>query len=307
MLPLASTGGFAVLFHRETLESWDKLAPGGLSLDDYRKLVEPMTDVAELRRLLRTMFSPKMEETSPRQQRYQAQPPRVRITCEVEKDGVRERKELPFVVGVLADLSGNVVPRASVRQRSFLFAGIDREHFDLMLRYLPPRLALEIPSHLGEGESLLRLTLRFRQFNDFRPEKIVEQVPALKALLLELRGAAKSLEAARFAQTDRLTHVVGDLESKLSLQLREILHHPSFQRLEATWRGLHYLAHQSETGADLKIRVLNVSKEQLLEDLSDPAGIEQNLLFREVCPRNLPRNRSASSSGIANSITFPTT
>src|SRR5438445_9529672 len=56
---------------------------------------------------------------------------------------------------------------------------------------------------------------------------------------------------------------VAEIDKKLSSQLNEVMHHEDFQKLEGTWRGLHYLVHQSETGESLKIRVLNVSKRDL--------------------------------------------
>jgi type VI secretion system protein ImpC len=52
---------------------------------------------------------------------------------------------------------------------------------------------------------------------------------------------------------------IGKIDKQLSSQLNEVMHDPAFQKLEGTWRGLHYLVHQSETGENLKIRVLNVS------------------------------------------------
>ena len=58
---------------------------------------------------------------------------------------------------------------------------------------------------------------------------------------------------------------IGEIDKKLSAQLNEILHHPEFQKLEGTWRGLHYLVHQTETGENLKIRVLNVSKKRAVQ------------------------------------------
>src|SRR5579872_1979487 len=67
----------------------------------------------------------------------------------------------------------------------------------------------------------------------------------------------ESMINARIAQIDHL----------ISIQLNEVLHHPEFQKLEATWRGLKYLLEQSETGTQLKIRVLNASKKDLLRDL----------------------------------------
>jgi len=77
---------------------------------------------------------------------------------------------------------------------------------------------------------------------------------------------------ARIAQIDHL----------LSIQLNEILHAPEFQRLEATWRGLKYLLSQSETGTGLKLKVLNVSKKELLRDLQRAPEFDQSALFKKV-------------------------
>lgn len=77
---------------------------------------------------------------------------------------------------------------------------------------------------------------------------------------------------ARIAQIDHL----------LSLQLNEILHHPEFQRLEASWRGLQYLIKNSETGTMLKVKVLNVSKKDLLRDLQRAPEFDQSALFKKV-------------------------
>jgi type VI secretion system protein ImpC len=73
-----------------------------------------------------------------------------------------------------------------------------------------------------------------------------------------------------------------EIDKKLSAQLSEILHHPDFQRLEGTWRGLDYLIKQSETGDTLKIKVLNVSKKALAKDLAKAAEFDQSTLFKKV-------------------------
>jgi len=75
---------------------------------------------------------------------------------------------------------------------------------------------------------------------------------------------------------------VGQLDQKLSAQLNEIMHHEDFQKLEGSWRGLHYLVHQSETGEHLKIRVLNVSKRELFKDLEKAAEFDQSSLFKKI-------------------------
>src|SRR5215475_5970260 len=75
---------------------------------------------------------------------------------------------------------------------------------------------------------------------------------------------------------------IAQLDKKLSLQLNEIMHTPEFQKLEGTWRGLHYLVHQSETGEQLKIRVLNASKKDLFKDLEKAIEFDQSALFKKV-------------------------
>src|SRR6516162_1169826 len=72
------------------------------------------------------------------------------------------------------------------------------------------------------------------------------------------------------------------IDKKLSAQLNEIMHQPEFQQLEATWRGLHYLVHQSETGENLKIRVMNVKKRELFKDLEKAVEFDQSALFKKV-------------------------
>jgi type VI secretion system protein ImpC len=75
---------------------------------------------------------------------------------------------------------------------------------------------------------------------------------------------------------------IADIDELLSRQLNEIMHASEFQKLEASWRGLHYLVHQSETSTMLKIRMLNVSKQDLLRDLERAAEFDQSALFKKV-------------------------
>lgn len=75
---------------------------------------------------------------------------------------------------------------------------------------------------------------------------------------------------------------IAEIDRLLSAQLNQIMHHEDFQKLEASWRGLHYLVHQSETGETLKIRVLNASKKDLLKDLEKASEFDQSALFKKV-------------------------
>jgi type VI secretion system protein ImpC len=75
---------------------------------------------------------------------------------------------------------------------------------------------------------------------------------------------------------------IAAIDKKLSAQLNEVMHHADFQKLESSWRGLHYLVHQSETGESLKIRVLNVSKRDLFKDLEKAVEFDQSAMFKKV-------------------------
>ena len=75
---------------------------------------------------------------------------------------------------------------------------------------------------------------------------------------------------------------IGEIDKKLTSQLNEVMHHPDFQKLEGTWRGLHYLTQQSETGENLKIRILNVSKRDLFKDLEKASEFDQSSLFKKI-------------------------
>ena len=64
-----------------------------------------------------------------------------------------------------------------------------------------------------------------------------------------------------------ISNAIAQIDAVMSRQLAEILHHPDYQKLEGSWRGLHHLVMNSETGADLKIRVMNIGKRELFKDL----------------------------------------
>ena len=89
---------------------------------------------------------------------------------------------------------------------------------------------------------------------------------------MSLTRDAEVTIASRIAEIDRL----------ISLQLNEVLHHPAFQMLEASWRGIKYLMDQSETNDSLKIKLLNVSKRDLLRDLQRAPEFDQSALFKKV-------------------------
>jgi type VI secretion system protein ImpB len=108
-------------------------------------------------------------------------PPRVQITYDVETGGAIQMKELPFVAGILADLSGKPAePLPKLKERKFV--EIDRDNFNDVLASQKPRLALRVDNRLVNDDSKLNVELSFSKIDDFRPEGIVNQVEALRKL-----------------------------------------------------------------------------------------------------------------------------
>jgi type VI secretion system protein ImpC len=97
--------------------------------------------------------------------------------------------------------------------------------------------------------------------------------------------AALVLNDSKAVSKDVITTIearIAELDRLLSEQLNEVLHHPEFQALEASWRGLHYLVSQTETSTSLKIAVLNATKKDLLKDARNASEFDQTTLFKKV-------------------------
>ncbi len=82
--------------------------------------------------------------------------------------------------------------------------------------------------------------------------------------------------------TVTINQAIAALDAKVSKQLAAVMHHPEFVALEGSWRGLRHLVMNSETSANLKIRVLNVSKKELGRDLSKATEFDQSLIFKSI-------------------------
>lgn len=134
--------------------------------------------------------------------------PRVHIKYEVETEGTMVQKELPFVVGVLGDFSGD--PTADPRpfgERKFV--QIDKDNFDTVMARMTPGLNLEVENTLTDDDTVMRVNLAFNSMADFEPARVVEQVPALKSLL-ESRNRLRDLlaKADRSEQLEQLLEEV---------------------------------------------------------------------------------------------------
>jgi len=288
--------------------------------------------------------------------------PRVHITYDVEIGDAIVQRELPLIVGILADLSGK--PKEAlppIKERAFVF--IDRDNFDDVMAGSQVRLAYSVANAIsGEEGATTNLELEFHSIEDFTPLSLVKQIPItntvyasrcrirdfmakldgndpLDAILDEILGdeakqteligvydGAEDMSAVEpnelitrmltegrmalddsqkpyaleligeFAMSilkdagenaspvaaDRMSDRISLIDNQLTQQINLVMHDGAFQKLEATWRGLHFLVMNTETGSHLKLRLFNVSKEDLLKDLQKAVEFDQSSLFKKV-------------------------
>src|ERR1035438_9626439 len=119
-------------------------------------------------------------------------PPRAHITYDVQVGDAIEKRDLPFVAGVLADLSGmpdKALPPIAKRK----FVEIDRDNFNDVMKKIGPRLAFKVQNRLSEDDTKLNVELRFESMEDFQPANIARQITPLRKLL-ELRSSLSNLD-----------------------------------------------------------------------------------------------------------------
>ena len=149
-----------------------------------------------------------MASESTQKKLSRVRPPRVHITYDVEIGDAIQLKEIPFVVGVLSDLSGKPdEPLPPVRDRKFV--EIDRDNFDAVLQGMKPRLAYRVDNKLANDDSKLGVELRFKNMDDFQPEQVVNQVEPLR----KLADARKKLSdlLSKMDGNDRLVELMDEV------------------------------------------------------------------------------------------------
>jgi len=134
--------------------------------------------------------------------------PRVQITYDVETNGAMQKVELPFVVGVMADLSGQ--PKEALRPlNERKFVPVDRDNFNDVLEKSAPRLALKVDNRLTEPGTKLAVELNFKNMDDFEPARVAEQVGPLKDLM-EMRLRLTQL-LSKMEGNDKLEQLLSDV------------------------------------------------------------------------------------------------
>lgn len=135
--------------------------------------------------------------------------PRVHITYDVETEGATVQKELPFVVGVIGDFSGDPTePLKPMKDRKFI--QIDRDNFNDVMARMTPGLKMKVDNTLADDGSQFAVDLAFKSIEDFEPGRVVQQVEPLRKLL-ETRNQLRDL----LSKADRSEELEGLLERVL--------------------------------------------------------------------------------------------
>ncbi|WP_334187811.1 type VI secretion system contractile sheath small subunit [Noviherbaspirillum sp.] len=149
-----------------------------------------------------------MAKESTQKKLSRVRPPRVQITYDVEIGDAIETKELPFVLGVLGDYSGNpkeALPKMKERK----FVEIDRDNFDDVLKGVAPRLQLRVDNELQKNDTQMGVELNFEKLEDFEPQNVVRQIESLKKLL-EVRTRLSDLRN-KITGNDKLEQLLDDI------------------------------------------------------------------------------------------------
>lgn len=146
--------------------------------------------------------------------------PRVQIEYDVEIYGSNKKVELPFVTGVMADLSGHrEKPLPAVEERKFLT--FDQDNFDARMRAIKPRLKFNVDNTLSEEDELLNVELEFESMDDFSPGALARRIPQMEKLL-----------EARTHLAELITYMDG--KTSAEEVVKQLLEQPDFLQSLAT-------------------------------------------------------------------------
>lgn len=264
-------------------------------------------------------------------------PPRVHITYDVELNGAKIVKELPYVIGIIASLGGSKINNIELKDRTF--TTINPNNINHFLQYINPTINMGLK--LFNKDEVFPISLNFNAINDFHPDQILNNVTFLNPLknhlqlLIDLvqklemntytyKYLTKLLEEDKtkidniskndlidivykseliifkdmeqygldllnvlFFYKNKITdlmpslnRIIVELEEELSTYLDQILHNPIFQQLETSWGSILSICKKEDPL--LKIKVLNITKNELKDDLNNNNSVEESNIFKKL-------------------------
>jgi type VI secretion system protein ImpC len=186
-------------------------------------------------------------------------PNRLRLAYTVDDGDTSREVELPFVIGIMANLSGDAEGVRPLAEREF--EEVNGGGVDRFLQAQHPRLLFDVPDHIS-GTGQLTIDLAFECLDDFTRARVADRIPSLRRHL-DSRGG---------------------VDPNLTNQIDLIVQYGCFRELEATWRGLAYLLDHTTRYAGIKVLALHVAKTELYKSLQRYRGLALFLspIFQKV-------------------------
>lgn len=228
---------------------------------------------------------------------------RVNLTYQSKTGDRVEDVELPFRVMVLADLTGD--------ERSEFFQNqtpirLDKADISILFQQLKPELHFKVADRLSEDGGEILVKFSFRSLLDFTPQKVIESVPALSALLSFNESLSRLADGAAlqvgedFEMVQKVLNsesvsieeiknnaesfgwLISSIEEKICQQIDSILHCPEFQRMESCWRSVDFLIQRTDFDENCELTFVNISRQGLLDDFEDAPDVFQSSLYQLV-------------------------
>lgn len=201
---------------------------------------------------------------------------RVTITYRLHDRTEEAEFELPLKLLVLGDHTSRLDPRPLARRAPI---AVDKDNFEKVMSEQDLAISFTVKDKLsGGGGGELNVDLSFRNLSDMDPEGVARQVPEIKEVLRR-RAALTTLDSP-------IGETIEEIDDKLSLQVDEILHHPTFQALESAWRGLALVVARTNFRENIEIFMVNCSKEDLRADFEGSPGALESGLYEIVYGRD---------------------
>ncbi len=228
---------------------------------------------------------------------------RVNLTYQSKTGDRVEDVELPFRVMVLADLTRD--------ERSEYFQGqtpvkLNRADIGILFQQFKPELQLKVVDRLSEEDGEILLKFSFRSLQDFTPEKIIESVPALSALVAFNESLSRLADGAGlqlgqdFEMVQKVLNsesvsieeiqenaesygwLISSIEEKICHQIDAVLHSSDFQLLESCWRSIDFLIQRTDFDENCELTFINIGRQGLLDDFEDAPDVFQSNLYQLV-------------------------
>lgn len=228
---------------------------------------------------------------------------RVNLTYQSKTGDRVEDVELPFRVMVLSDLTRDEMSEGFENLTPIKLRSAD---IGILFQHLKPTLDLKVVDRLSEDDGELLLHFSFQSLDDFRPENIIEAVPALSALLrfndsisrvstggdfqlgedIELIQTVLNSESVSIDEiqnnSENFGWLISSIEEKICQQIDTILHHPDYQMMESCWRSAAFLIDRTDFSENCELSFVNISKQGLVDDFEDVPDVFQSSLYQLV-------------------------